>query len=198
MPTPIGLDNLVFATITEDAAGIETYAAASISLAKSISAKLSIETNEAVQYADDGIDFDIKEFKDGKLTLKVNDIGASVASKLTGATVDQNGVLVSASEDSAPAVAVGFRAKKSNGKYRYFWLYRVVFSVPDTELNTKEDKISPATPTIEGTIMRRNKVDAGGKHPWKAQVDEDDTGVVAATITDWFKTVYEPVYNTTP
>ena len=198
MPTPIGLDNLVFATITEDAAGIETYAAASISLAKSISAKLSIETNEAVQYADDGIDFDIKEFKNGKLTLKVNDIGSSVASKLTGATVDKNGVLVSASEDSAPPVAVGFRAKKSNGKYRYFWLYRVVFSVPDTELNTKEDKISPATPTIEGTIMRRNKVDAGGKHPWKTQVDEDDTGVVAATITDWFKTVYEPVYNTTP
>lgn len=198
MPTPIGLDNLVFATITEDAAGIETYAAASISLAKSISAKLSIETNETVQYADDGIDFDIKEFKNGKLTLKVNDIGASVASKLTGATVDKNGVLVSASEDSAPAVAVGFRAKKSNGKYRYFWLYRVVFSVPDTELNTKEDKISPAAPTIEGTIMRRNKVDAGGKHPWKAQVDEDDASVSAATITDWFKTVYDPVYNTTP
>ena len=98
----------------------------------------------------------------------------------------------------APAVAVGFRAKKSNGKYRYFWLYRVVFSVPDTELNTKEDKISPAAPTIEGTIMRRNKVDACGKHPWKAQVDEDDASVSAATITDWFKTVYEPVYNTTP
>lgn len=197
MATPIGLDNLVFATITEDAAGIETYAAASISLAKSISAKLAIETNETVQYADDGVDFDIKEFKDGKLTLKVNDLGSSVAAKLTGATVDKNGVLVSASEDSAPAVAVGFRAKKSNGKYRYFWLYRVVFSVPDTELNTKEDKISPATPTIEGTIMRRNKVDAGGKHPWKTQVDEDDTGVVAETITDWFKTVYEPVYTTT-
>ena len=30
------------------------------------------------------------------------------------------------------------------------------------------------------------------------QVDEDDASVSAATITDWFKTVYEPVYNTTP
>ena len=193
----IGLDRLYYAPITESpTTGDETYGTP-VMLAKAISAELSVELAEATLYADDGVAEVVKEFKNGKLTLKVNDIGASVASKLTGATVDKNGVLVSASEDSAPAVAVGFRAKKSNGKYRYFWLYRVVFSVPDTELNTKEDKISPATPTIEGTIMRRNKVDAGGKHPWKTQVDEDDTGVVAATITDWFKTVYEPVYTTT-
>lgn len=196
MATPIGLDNLVFAEITEDAAGSETYSAASVSIAKAISAGLSIDINEGTLYADDGLAIDIKEFKSGKLTLKVDDLGASVAAKLTGATVDKNGVLVSTSDDSAPAVAVGFRAKKSNGKYRYFWLYRVVFGIPNVDLNTKEDKITFATPTIEGTIMRRNKVDAGSKHPWKAQVDEDDTAVQAATITSWFTKVYEPTYTT--
>lgn len=197
MATPIGLDNLVFAEITEDAAGTETYSATSVSIAKAISAGLSIDINEGTLYADDGLAIDIKEFKSGKLTLKVDDLGASVAAKLTGATVDKNGVLVSTSDDSAPAVAVGFRAKKSNGKYRYFWLYRVVFGIPNVDLNTKEDKITFATPTIEGTIMRRNKVDAGSKHPWKAQVDEDDTAVQAATITSWFTKVYEPTYTTT-
>lgn len=194
MATPIGLDNLVFAEITEDAAGTETYSATSVSIAKAISAGLSIDINEGTLYADDGLAIDIKEFKSGKLTLKVDDLGASVAAKLTGATVDKNGVLVSTSDDSAPAVAVGFRAKKSNGKYRYFWLYRVVFGIPNVDLNTKEDKITFATPTIEGTIMRRNKVDAGSKHPWKAQADEDDTGITTTTITNWFKTVYEPTY----
>ena len=34
-------------------------------------------------------------------------------------------------------VAIGFRAKKANGKYRYFWLYRVIFGIPATNLTTK-------------------------------------------------------------
>ena len=34
---------------------------------------------------------------------------------------------------------------------------------------TKGDSITFSTPTIEGTILRRNKVDAQGKHPWKAE-----------------------------
>lgn len=53
-----------------------------------------------------------------------------------------------------------------------------------------------STPTIEGTILRRNKADAGGKHPWKAEALEGD--VTAATITNWYKEVYEPTYTTTP
>ena len=34
-------------------------------------------------------------------------------------------------------MAVGFRARKANGTYRYFWLYRVKFAVPSTNLTTK-------------------------------------------------------------
>ncbi len=56
--------------------------------------------------------------------------------------------------------------------------------------------ITFSTPTIEGTILRRNKADAGGKHPWKAEALEGD--VTAATITNWYKEVYEPTYTTTP
>lgn len=46
--------------------------------------------------------------------------------------------------------------------------------------------------------MRRNKLDGQGSHPWKAEVNEDDTGVVAATITGWFSEVYEPTFTVTP
>ena len=93
-------------------------------------------------------------------------------------------------------MAVGFRAKKSNGKYKYYWLYRVKFGIPATNLATKGDSITFSTPTIEGTILRRNKADAGGKHPWKAEALEGD--VTAATITNWYKEVYEPTYTTAP
>ncbi len=42
--------------------------------------------------------------------------------------------------------------------------------------------------------MRRNKPDGQGKHPWKAEVSEDDPGVLPATITGWYTQVYEPVF----
>jgi len=190
----IGLDKLYYAEITEDASGNETYGTPQV-LAKAISADLSVELAEAILYADDGAAEIVKEFKSGTLSLGVDDIGTDAAQDLTGATLDTNGVLISAGEDTGNPVAVGFRAQKSNGNYRYFWLYRIKFGLPATNLATKGDSISFSTPTIEGTVMRRNKVDGNGKHPWKSEVTEGNTGVVAATISSWFTTVYEPDYT---
>ena len=190
----IGLDKLYYAKITEDENGDETYATPKL-LAKAISADLSVELNEATLYADDGVAELVKEFKGGTLSLGIDDIGADVAADLTGATVDSNKVLVSGGEDTGSSVAVGFRAKRADGKYKYYWLYRVKFGIPATNLATKGDSITFSTPTIEGTILRRNKADAGGKHPWKAEALEGN--VPAATITNWYKEVYEPTYTTT-
>jgi len=190
----IGLDMLHFAKITEDENGEETYGTPE-KLAKAISADLSVELVEAILYADDGIAEIVKEFGNGTLSLGIDDIGSAVASTLTGATIDSNGVVISASEDGGEPVAIGFRAKKANGKYKYFWLYKVKFGIPATNLATKGESITFSTPTIEGTIMRRNKVDGRNKHPWKAEVTEDDTKVSAETITNWYKSVYEPEYS---
>lgn len=190
----IGLDKLFYSKITEDADGNETYATP-VSLAKAMTAELSIELAEATLYADDGAAEVVKEFQSGTLTLGVDDIGVSVAEDLTGAKIDSNKVLISTGEDGGCPVAVGFRAKKANGKYRYFWLYRVKFGIPATNLTTKGESIEFSTPSIEGTVMRRNKADSKGTHPWKAEVNEDDTGVNAKIITDWYKQVYEPVYS---
>ena len=189
----IGLDRLYYAKITEGENGEETYATPT-PLAKAISAELSVELAEAILYADDGAAEIVKEFKNGTLALGIDDIGSTVASDLTGATIDDNHVLISTSEDGGAPVAVGFRAKKANGKYKYYWLYKVKFGIPATNLATKGDSITFSTPTIEGTIMRRNKLDTKGKHPWKAEVTEGDTEVAAETITNWYKNVYEPSF----
>ena len=188
----IGLDKLYYSKITEDKDGNETYAKP-VPLAKAMTAELSVELAEATLYADDGAAEIVKEFKSGTLSLGIDDIGASVASDLTGATIDDNYVLVSSTEDSADPVAVGFRAKKSNGKYKYYWLHRVKFGIPATNLTTKGESIEFSTPTIEGTVLRRNKPDANGNHPWKAEVNEDETG--AQIISEWYNEVYEPSYE---
>ena len=190
----IGLDKLFYAKITEDDNGDETYATP-MQMAKAMSADLSVELAEATLYADDGAAEIVKEFKSGTFSLGVDDIGAAVASDLTGATIDANGVVISTSEDGGDPVAVGFRAKKANGKYKYYWLYRVKFGIPATNLATKGDSITFSTPTIEGTILRRNKLDGKGKHPWKAEVTEGDATVGADTIANWYKEVYEPSYT---
>jgi len=190
----IGMDKLYYAKITEDASGNETYGTPAI-LAKAMNADLSVEIAEATLYADDAVSEVVKAFKQGKLTLGVDDLADGVAEDLTGAHVDENGVLISAAEDSSVAVAIGFRAKKPSGKYRYFWLYRVVFSIPTTSLATKGDSITFSTPSIEGTVLRRNKAGGDGTHPWKAEVTEGNSGVPAQTIENWYGAVYEPNYG---
>ena len=190
----IGLDKLYYAVIKEDVNGDETYSTP-VPLAKAISAELSIELAEATLYADDGASEVVKEFKSGTLSLCVDDIGNSTASDLTGAVIDKNNVVISVSEGTSSPVAIGFRAKKSNGKYKYFWFYRVKFGIPATSLATKGDSITFSTPTIEGTIMRRNKVDGNNNHPWKAEVTEGENNVSNDTITNWYKNVYEPTYT---
>lgn len=155
-----------------------------------------MELAEATLYADDGAAEIVKELKSGTLSLGIDDIGSTAASVLTGATIDDNKVLISGGEDVGIPVAIGFRAKKSNGKYKYYWLYRVKFGIPATNLATKGDSITFSTPTIEGTILRRNKVDGQNKHPWKAEVTEGDSAVAADIITNWYQEVYEPSYAT--
>ena len=190
----IGLKNLYYAPITEAADGNETYGTPVV-LAKAISANIEIDSDVATLYADDGADVIIREFTSGTITLGTNNLSGDALEALIGAKVDENGVLVQCGEDQPKPVAIGFQAKTAKGGYKYFWLYRVVFGAPGHDLNTKGETIEFATPEIEGTFTRRNKVDAGGKHPYKASIDSDEAGADATTISGWFSAVYEPDYT---
>ena len=190
----IGLDKLYYAIITEGTGGVETYGTPKV-LAKAISAELAPQIAEATLYADDGAAENVKEFTSATFTLGVDDLASDVMADLLGVTVDQNGVVVSTPDDAAPYVAVGFRAKRSNGKYQYFWLYRVKFGVPNNTLATKGESITFNTPSIVGTVMRRNKADGNGGHPWKVDVVEGATGVDQTVIDGWYSAVYEPDYS---
>lgn len=190
----IGFDKPHFAVITEDANGNETYGTPQV-LAKGIDADLSVELLNAIIYADDGADIVINQFKQGTFTLNVNDLEAAVVAALTGAEVDSNGVIVHSTEDVAPPVAIGFRALKPNGKYRYFWLYRVTFAPLNDTFATKGDSITVQTPKLIGTVTRRHKVDTKGKHQWKTETTEGATGAVQSAIDGWFDAVYEPDYS---
>ncbi len=132
----IGLDKLYYAKITEDASGNETLRRPP-AFGKGHDCRAFGGAGGSYAVCGRWCRGVVKEFQSGTLTLGVDDIGVTVAQDLTGATIDGNKVLVSTSEDGGTPVAVGFRAKKANGKYRYFWLYRVKFGIPATNLTTK-------------------------------------------------------------
>ena len=94
-------------------------------------------------------------------------ISAELSVELAEATLyaDDGAAEIVKEFKSGTPVAIVSRAKKSNGKYKYYWLYRVKFGIPATNLATKGDSITFSTPTIEGTVLTRNKADSSGKHP---------------------------------
>lgn len=188
----IGLKDLYYAPITYGTGSDQEVYGTPVKLAKAISADIQITTGNSTLYADDGADIIIRDFQSGTITLGVADLGTANAAALLGAKVDAKGVLVSAAEDLSPAVAIGFSSRNADGNDRYFWLYRVTFAYPSQTFNTKGETIEFSTPTIEGTISRRNKADVYTNHPWKVEVNSGDTGVQASTITGWFSAVYEP------
>lgn len=182
----VGLRDLYRAAITTDENGVDTYGTPA-KLAKAITAELTVEIAEATLYADDAVDATEKEFVSGELTLNVNDLEPSDLALLLGQTQDDDGVVYAGGDDIAPYFAIGFRAKKPGGKFKYLWLYKVKFAIPDETYNTKADSIEFTTPEIVGTFLARED------GLWKAEAVALPTDPIAAS---WFASVREPV--TTP
>ena len=182
----IGLRDLYRAPITTSEAGVETYGAP-VRMAKAISAELSVEVAEAVLYADDGADEVVKEFVSGEITLNVNDLLPADLADLLGQEQDDDNVVYGSENDEAPYFAIGFRAKKAGGTYKYIWLYKVKFAIPDENYTTKGDSIEFTTPEIVGQFIKRPD------GLWKAEHVAEPTNTAAAS---WFSKVREPK-NTT-
>ena len=150
----VGLRDLYIAKITEGENGVETYGTPR-RLAKAISAEMSVNVAEAILYADDGADEVVTEFIDGELTLGVNDLLPADLAELLGQEQDEDKVVYAHEMDNAPYFAVGFRAKKADGKFKYVWLYKVKFSIPSESYQTKGESIEFVTPEITGKFIKR-------------------------------------------
>jgi len=177
----IGLRDLFYAPITEQPDGKEIFGKP-VRLAKAIQAQMSTQIAEAKLFADDAVDESVKEFVSGTLTLNINDLISKHQAYLLGQKMDADGVVYADGDDEAPYVAIGFRATKTRGRFKYIWLYKVKFAIPDENYQTKGESIAFQTPSIVGTYQKRND----GK--WKA----DFVGLPTdAAAQKWFDDVRE-------
>lgn len=151
----IGLTNLWYSHLTEGTDGTPTYDGA-IQLGKAVSCSVEITNNSASLYADDTLAESDTSFASGTITLGVADDDATVFADLLGHDISDQGEVTKTSTDVAPYVGVGrVVTKMVNGAYKYKaeFLYKVKFSEPSADENTKGESVEFSTPEIEGAVM---------------------------------------------
>ena len=155
----IGLTNIWFSKLTENA-GVPSYEGAT-NLGKAVSCSVAITNNEAKLYGDDSLAESDTSFASGSITLGVTDDDDTVFAPLLGHAIN-NGEVVKTSNDAAPYVGIGrIVTKMVNGVYKYKveFLYKVKFSEPSKDENTKGESIEFGTPSIEGLISSLDDTD---------------------------------------
>ncbi len=187
----IGLKNVVIAPLTTDTEEGHTYGTVQ-AVAGAIEASVTPDnTDPDILYADD-IEFDTL-YADPSVTfkLKMADIPLTIQEMLLANEIDDKGVLIRTAQDKPPYFAVGFKSEKSNGKYRYVWLYKVRAKPVTENFATKEgDTVTRQNPEIEFTAIKRTH---DGR--WQAVADEGENGFSAGDT--FLTTVYEPTFTAT-
>ena len=190
----IGLKNVVIAPLLTDTEAGHSYGDLQL-LAGAIEASVTPDNADPdILYADD-IEFDTL-YADPNIDfkLKMADIPLLIQEMIFANKIDDNGVLIRTSQDKPPYFAVGFKSEKSNGKYRYVWLYKVRAKPLTENFATKEgDTINRQNPEVEFTAIKRTH-DAR----YQAVADEDENGFTAAKASTFLTSVYDPTFTTTP
>lgn len=178
----VGLRDLFFAICTETE-GVETYDTPE-RMAEAMTADLSVKTADGSLYADDQLSEAITEFVSATLKLGVKDLPPKVTAKVLGQMVDKNEVVWAGKDNEPPCIAVGFRAKKTGGRFRYIWLLKGKCKLPSEKYETKGESIKFNTPEIEIEFGARKK-----DGQWKADFTGTEQDTAAKT---WFTQVVEP------
>lgn len=190
MATRIGCDNLVYAKMTtEDTDSVAPVYGAVTPALGVMSVNINPNGAQETLFADDGPMETASTLGKIEVEIQKSELTTQNKADLLGHQIDAKGALVYGDSDVPPWVAIGFRTLKSNGNYRYVWLYKGKFTEPEDANETKGDSINFQTDTISGQFTRLNmSYTLNGKkvRPWKYEIDQDSESADAETILSWF------------
>ena len=190
----VGLKNVVLSPLLTDTDEGHTYGDLQL-VAGAIEASVTPDNSDpSIQYADD-TEFDTL-YADPEISfkLKMADIPLAIQEMIFANVVDDNGVLIRTAQDKPPYFAIGFKSEKSDGKFRYVWLYKVRAKPLTENFATKEGKtINRQTPEVEFTAIKRTH---DGRY--QAVADEGENGFTAEKAATFLTGVYEPVITPAP
>lgn len=150
----IGLNNFRYSKLTETEDGTAKYAGPK-KPAKAISCKVDISTSSAKLYADDALAESDTAFQSGTVTIGIDEEDNQTMADLLGHTLGDDGEITRNANDTAPYVGLGrVVVKMVNGvrKYKVEFLYKVKFSEPSQEDNTKGENVEFTTSELEGNV----------------------------------------------
>lgn len=184
----IGCRDVVFAKMTNDEATGTVYDADIFAAPGVIEMALTAQTTNEQLAADDVPLYEVLNSLDGfDVSLTMASVGSDGKAYLLGNTIDSKGVLVEASDDEAPYVAMGVKTARSDGSDDYIWMYKGKFAQGDSTFRTKEKgQVNWQTPVLTGTFMPRisdKKI--------RAIVNTKDEKA-GSILGNFFSAVYEP------
>lgn len=182
MPRQIGLRDIHIAILTSDD-GLGTVYDVPVKLERAISAKLSPKSNSENIYSDDSVEDIITAFEGVDVEIEVNQLSLTSRVMLQGAKVVK-GVLIENKDDIPPTLALGFKSKKNNGKYRYVWLLKGKFELATDEYDTEAEKPKAQSSKLKGNFYSR---ESDGNYRFIC--DEDAEGVDVTIINGWFTAI---------
>lgn len=193
----IGCDNLVYAIMTTEETATTPPVYDEIVPAPGVMhVNINPNASLATAFYDDGPGEIASTLGNIDVEIQKNALTPQNKADLLGHTIDGNGGVVYGDSDTPPWVAIAFRTLKSNGKYRYVWLYKGRFADPEDNNETKADSINFQSDTISGQFVKLSNpvvVSAGvSKRIWKYELDADSAEANAAVITGWFDEVTMP------
>ena len=187
----IGLKNVVIAPLVTDTEAEHIYGDLQL-MSGAIEASITPDNAYPdIQYADD-IEFDVL-YPDPELSFKTKmaDIPLAIQEMIFGNKIDDNGVLIRNASDKPPYYAVGFKSEKSDGAYRYVWLYKVRAKPVTENYQTKEGTtITRQTGEIEWTAIKRTH-----DGQYQAVADEGQNGFTPEKGATFLQSVYEPTFT---
>lgn len=188
----VGVDSVYYAVVSQDdasayAAGTPAYLAPIMTISQAPA------TSQKTQYADNQ-PFDVMTGEgETKLDLEVTGVSLETLATLLGKVFDGDTDRLFDNGGTPPDVALGFRSKKSDGEYRYFWFLKGKFSAPSEEFATQTDTPDPKSTKLVFTAVRTiYQFDLGSINDSVKRV-AGDTNDTDFSETGWFTTVQVPV-----
>lgn len=182
MTRQIGLKDIHIAILTSDDNTATVYESP-MKLERAISAKLSPKSNSENIYSDDSVEDIITAFEGVDVEIEVNQLSLISRAKVQGSKVVK-GVLIENKDDIPPTIALGFKSKKNNGKYRFVWLLKGKFELATDEYDTEAEKPKAQSAKLKGNFYPR---ESDGNYRFIC--DEDIQGGDATIISSWFTSV---------
>lgn len=184
-----GVEGLVYAEVTAD--DDKSYTTGEVKqLAGVAEIGRTTETSSEPHYYDNVPAVVVSSTGSDEVTCTVSAIPLDVLAEITGQQYDSNlGVLIEG-ERETKYFALGYKAKKTNGKEVYVWRYKGQFSIPDSTHATEDDGTDANGQEITYTgISTTHKFTKTGK---RAKAMNVDLEADKANVSTFFDTVTTP------